>query len=196
MNCRFHSRTIGAVLSTLPDCEHASGCLPPGIYPASHDQLRDRFCRDAVSADAAAQTHRQLLFSGDEALVDAFNLVGLPSKQWIGGSFISARPDPNDIDLVNFCRLADYKSLAQETPAMIRQFIQDKQTAAHFHCDSYFVPVPKDEAHAEDFPVILDLWTKKLGHDKIGRPKGIVLREVAHEANEANNKEAFHATAA
>ena len=144
---------------------------------------------------------RQTLFSGYEKLVDAFNLVGLPSTQWIGGSFISTLPDPNDIDLVNFCRVTDYDNLSAETRAMIKLVIQDKITAVHCHCDSYFVPVPENTTHTDDFLTIQAYWKKKLGHDKIGRPKGIVQRQierppVEEDATEEETEESVNATAA
>lgn len=133
--------------------------------------------------------HREELFEGYERLVAALELIGIGAEQWIGGSFVSKTPHPEDIDLVNYCDAKAFQDLTPETKAMIARYFRGRKTAEHCHCDSYFVPSPPaGHAHSEDFKVVLAYWQKKLGHDKIGRPKGIVSRVVQAES-ESNDLE-------
>lgn len=183
-------------MSILPDSDRISGYLPSGIHAATHDELQQRFCEPVSGGDFSSPTRRQILFSGYEQLLEAMQIAGMPARQWIGGSFISAEPDPGDIDLVSYCTVADYERLLPETRALLKQYFLGKKTAAHCHCDSYFAVCPTDGKHSTDFETIERYWRRKLGHDRAARPKGIVLRELSPTTINEDTEETTDASAA
>jgi hypothetical protein len=71
-----------------------AGLLPPGVYDCTLDELRQRF--------GVFQTtdRRPTLFEKLHALVHEAWATRLVVEIIIDGSFVTAKPDPNDIDLI------------------------------------------------------------------------------------------------
>lgn len=76
---------------TLPAFNEA-GDLPPGVHGASLTEVRDRFgsgtAQRYIMADRLARLYRLAVSTGQLARFIVF------------GSFITAKPDPNDIDVL------------------------------------------------------------------------------------------------
>jgi hypothetical protein len=64
------------------------GVLPPGIYWASLDEIRDRFAQTA---------HRAWLFEGIVAVARALRRARC-ERMYLDGSFVTAKHHPNDFD--------------------------------------------------------------------------------------------------
>jgi hypothetical protein len=94
----------------IPDLT-ALGDLPLGRFPASEHAIRGRFVEDA---HFNGSTTRNDIW--DHYLLARQALVGiLPiAAVWIGGSFVSGKIDPDDIDVVWLLDGANYPAL---TPA-------------------------------------------------------------------------------
>jgi hypothetical protein len=182
-------------LRSLPDFYPISGYLPQGIHQATHEEMRERLVTEPLKSITSVDSNRESMFTGYERLVSAIQLVGIPTSQWIGGSYVSTHPTPSDIDLVNYCDVVIYESLSAESKAMIKQYFLGKDTARHCFCDSYFVPAPpEDSPNKEDFLIIAAYWKKKLGYDRIGRSKGIISRLVKIETASIDAEEHTDAT--
>jgi hypothetical protein len=71
-----------------------AGLLPPGVHDCTLDKPRQRF--------GVFQTtdRRPKLFDKLQQLVQAAWATGLVAEIVIDGSFVTAKPDPNDIDLI------------------------------------------------------------------------------------------------
>jgi hypothetical protein len=71
-----------------------AGLLPPGVYDCTLDELRQRF--------GVFQTtdRRPKLFDKLQQLVQEAWATGLVTEIVVDGSFVTAKPDPNDIDLI------------------------------------------------------------------------------------------------
>ncbi len=77
----------------IPDFnEH--GLLPEGIHDCSWAELADCFCRFQSS------DRRPRLCAGLREFVDHLRVAGLAHSLVIDGSFVTANPQPNDIDLI------------------------------------------------------------------------------------------------
>ena len=74
------------------------GLLPAGIFDCTLAELRERFGRFQVS------DQRTRLFARLEELVAAMQRSGLFEALLVDGSFVTAKPAPNDIDLVAVLR--------------------------------------------------------------------------------------------
>ena len=71
-----------------------AGLLPPGVHDCTLDEVRSRF--------GAFQTtdRRPTLYDKFQVLVREAWATGLVAEIIIDGSFVTAKPDPNDIDLI------------------------------------------------------------------------------------------------
>ncbi len=77
----------------IPDLD-ARGLLPPGLYACSLEELRARF------GVFAGTDRRVRLFERLAAYVVEARSTGLVRALVVDGSFITAKPEPGDVDLV------------------------------------------------------------------------------------------------
>ena len=73
------------------------GHLPPGRWGATLDEIQNRFAADSPSRRAEVWGE----FLQALALI---RTVGRVSRVWVGGSFISVKEEPGDVDVVFFVR--------------------------------------------------------------------------------------------
>jgi len=86
-----------AIPMPIPELS-AEGLLPEGVYDCTPAEVRERFGRFQES------DRRPRLFARLEELVQVMGRSGLFEALVIDGSFITAKPAPNDIDLVAVLR--------------------------------------------------------------------------------------------
>jgi uncharacterized protein DUF6932 len=77
----------------LPEFD-IDGDLPPGIHQATLDELELRLGRFVVS------DRRLNLFGLFKQLMAMARSSGIVDRLVVGGSFVTAKPEPNDIDIV------------------------------------------------------------------------------------------------
>ena len=70
------------------------GFLPPGIYQATLDEFKERFVVFQRS------DRRFRIFAQLEKLLDQAARAGIVKRILIAGSFVSAKPEPNDFDCI------------------------------------------------------------------------------------------------
>ena len=75
----------------LPDCD-TTGDLPPGVHRATLDELRQRF--GTGGGQRAACTRRL------SHIYQLAQRTGHLQRFIIFGSYVTAKPDPNDVDVV------------------------------------------------------------------------------------------------
>ena len=81
----------------IPDLNQRD-VLPPGLHDCSLAELRARF------GNFQASDRRQRLFAKLEEFVLACQGSGLFEQLVVDGSFVTGKPDPNDIDLLAVLR--------------------------------------------------------------------------------------------
>lgn len=87
-----------------------TGKLAPGVHRASIGGLRDYSVTNA---------RRERIWSAFETWrLQAVDRLA-PTHYWIGGSFITSKDDPNDIDVVAWLPLDSYRKLRQDEPRHI-----------------------------------------------------------------------------
>lgn len=69
----------------------SNGPLPPGIHKASAEELEERFGIFVIS------DRRLRLFGKLKQLMALCRASGIVEKILLGGSFVTAKPDPNDM---------------------------------------------------------------------------------------------------
>lgn len=80
----------------IPDFD-AHGLLPEGIWPCTLDAARERLC---------CNDHRARLWDGLLRLLAELQAADLCYPIFLAGGFVSAKPMPDDIDLVHDLRHA------------------------------------------------------------------------------------------
>jgi hypothetical protein len=69
----------------------SSGVLPPGDWPATVDEIEDRFGKEGIK--------RQRLFGNVQMFIEALWANGV-TEIWIGGSFVTDKRRPDDADML------------------------------------------------------------------------------------------------
>lgn len=87
-----------------------TGLLPPGRYAASLDELYTSFVASAESAIL-----REIWEEWCTHRIMVETQVGEISRMWVGGSFVSGKPDPSDVDVTCLVSAQHYDTLDQET---------------------------------------------------------------------------------
>lgn len=154
---------------TIPAFDDA-GNLPEGPHDATPDEIREHF----VDAVAGSLTRRMIFewWSHHRAALLEIVQVG---EQWLGGSFVSAKPDPNDIDLVTVVDGPAYDELPRHRQLLIRPLIAGNYTEQIWRCDAYPVfSYPDGHPGRDAYKVAFDFWQEHFGHDREGRSRGFV----------------------
>ncbi|MCG6553565.1 MAG: hypothetical protein L7F77_14675 [Candidatus Magnetominusculus sp. LBB02] len=103
---------------------------------------------------------------------DFYNEIVNQWVQWIDGSFITNKSNPNDIDLVGF---VDGGALSDRY-SEINKFLTEHGSNDRYKVDGYYVPVyaETDERHKIVTHKYMEYWAKWFGQDMETNPKGIV----------------------
>ena len=98
------------ILTCLPILDPNTGLLPPGRYAASLDEL---YTTLVASTDSAIRREIWEEWTTHHRLVEA--QVGEVTRMWVGGSFVSSKPDPSDVDVTYLVNAQVYDDLDRET---------------------------------------------------------------------------------
>lgn len=106
-------------------------------------------------------------------IVDLSRLLDQPIQQWLGGSFISAKLNPNDIDCVNL--IAFNEGLEQHVNLLI-PYLMIGGSSDKYHVDGHLIaiyPLTDERYEAITVPSIT-YWQAFLMNDRQNNPRGIV----------------------
>ncbi|WP_330261732.1 DUF6932 family protein [Streptomyces sp. NBC_00539] len=122
----------------LPALDPDTGFLPPGRYAASLDVLYAEF------VEALDSPRRRELWSEWEhhrAAVEAW--TGEITRLWVGGSFISGKQEPSDVDVTYLLRSEVYDRLDQESLVSLGELTDQPWCTEHsMRIDAYVVRLP------------------------------------------------------
>lgn len=106
-------------------------------------------------------------------VADLSQLLNQPLQQWLGGSFISNKLDPNDIDCVNLILFNDH--LEQAIDALI-PYLLIGGSRDTYHVDGHLIAIypPTDERYEAITLPSITYWQTFLKHDRQNNPRGIV----------------------
>lgn len=135
----------------LPDFDR-EGFLPPGIHLCGGEQFLLRFCQ-------ATPTRKAL----GKAFIDVLDFAASRNARYVfvGGSFVSEKEDPEDIDVVIAFRHRDHIPTKNERLVLVGA-----------RTDIMFC--------SEDEPKVLDGFLHLLGHGRYGGQPGVVQINLRH----------------
>ncbi len=92
------------------------------------------------------------------------------------GSFTTLKPNPSDIDVVNFIDISDL----DDHLALFDMNHSVGETKRKYNIDGYIVVVvPADHEHYDTIQKHIDYWRKWFGRDRNANPKGLI--EITHD---------------
>ena len=106
----------------------ANGNLPPGIHPATLDEIEERYGKETELRRVQMQSRRWLIEIARRAGV---------VKLAVNGSFVSDNPEPNDVDCV-LLLASDYpkdrtaKDELREGLPFIQMYLEDEKGYDYF----------------------------------------------------------------
>lgn len=114
-----------------------NGLLPEEIYHPDDSEFEQRF----VIGFPGSST-RQRIYEGFCRLRMEIAPLGLNGWHWVDGSYVTAKVDPEDLDLVTFADSAQVDNLSTEDQTTINDLINgEDRTKRFFGCDTFFVSV-------------------------------------------------------
>ena len=134
--------------------------LPDGLHARTMDQINEE-CVDAFPDSES----RPDLIGGLRIVLETLRSVGIQGTLWIDGSFVTEKPNPNDIDVLL------YIPNGEELLEMAKSELEDfRDRCMHEHrCHIFFT---SDEARRDGY------WRNQFGQSRDGEPKGIITMPV------------------
>lgn len=164
------------------------GYLAPGFHDWTLQDVRSNLV-EAFGAEGP----RPVLYDGLLRLRTAMVAVGAEGRQWLDGSFSTAKGDPGDIDLLSVFEESLINGLPASAQNQIAQLTAGPETKASHGCDSYIcISVPEDHPRYAHYRQLRTYWLGEFGFDREDQPKGIVrvplpchsgpvIREIRHD---------------
>ena len=112
--------------------------------------------------------------TGLESVIQRLDAAALPVEVWVNGSFLTAKRDPNDADIV-VCVPAGLYERGNQQQRDALDWIKANQKNAH-HCDSYvFYVFPDGDDRAVYNDYNYAYWIRQFGFSRGQDIKGIAV---------------------
>ena len=140
--------------------------LPPGLHDGTLAELH-ALC---VAPFPASRT-RPAIFAGLSAFLAVLAGFGVPMELWVDGSFVTNKPDPNDVDVAVLVEQSRFDSLPPDRREKLFDLFWRREAArARWRVDAYIFP---DGDRAQEA-----FWRNLYGYSRTGEAKGIIRLQV------------------
>lgn len=130
----------GEVLNCLPEFDPKTGLLPPGRYAATLDHLHVSLVESIEST-----TRREIWEEWAEHRATIELLTGEITRMWVGGSFVSDKSDPGDVDVTYLVGAQAFDRLDQETLSYLDDLTLRGYCVRHgMRVDAYLLRLPQE----------------------------------------------------
>jgi hypothetical protein len=139
---------------TNPDPPRQKADFPPLLEPGLH--IFDEQGLRATFVDPFPGSQRRLeLLTRFLSLTHLIRSLRLDSEAWIDGSFVTTKPDPDDLDVVFFFDRSQIDNLPSSERRTLDQLNNRSLMLVRYFCDVYYDPAD-DQARR-------DYWLNKFG---------------------------------
>ncbi|WP_067964182.1 DUF6932 family protein [Nocardiopsis trehalosi] len=127
----------------LPEFDPVTGLLPPGRYTADLDTLHDRLVSAPGFTASATRAPIWAEWELHRAAVEAE--AGEITRLWLGGSFVSGKLDPADVDVTYLLRAAAFDRLQRDELRSLDD-LTDRTWCVErgMRVDAYLLRLPED----------------------------------------------------
>lgn len=109
----------------IPPLDTALGALPPGRFQVTLDELR-------ASQFVTGSQYRQELFAEWEVATQVLRETVPVCVAWVGGSFVTDRDEPNDVDTVYILDNYDVEGLSEDDATVIHTYSESHKFREEF----------------------------------------------------------------
>ncbi len=156
-----------------------NGNLQAGFHDWTVEEARKRL----VNTFPESRT-RERIWSGYVRLCRELVVIIEECEHWLNGSFVTAKVDPGDLDLLVVVDKEKTDALAGEAGEAFDALVNAKTTQGTHLCDSY--PLFRLAAGLrgyEEYVIQRAYWRGQFGFDRNERPKGIVRVQWSGRSN-------------
>lgn len=155
----------------------------PEIIPKTTKIIAD----DHVESHPDSSTRRPIFAGYQNYSTDFSERICENWTQWIGGSFVTDKTDPSDIDLVNL--IAGDLAITEEQVRPILTFLTIHGSKNRYLVDGYLALIfPEGHPHRNVTLEQVEYWLKWFGTSRDGHDRAIIQND--HPQPEAANEEA------
>lgn len=153
---------------------NADGYLPAGLHKTDLSEMKVHLVDGFPHS-----IRRPVVFDGYNRHTIDLQKINVLISQFVGGSFVSAKDDPSDVDLLGMADQAAIDALASADRSLLNQLFQGPGSKAAYECDAYFLAsFPDTDPAYPHFRAQRKYWMGEFGFDRIDKPKGILTIEV------------------
>ncbi len=158
--------------------------LAPGLHPMTLLQVK------AMCVDAFPQSKtRKDIWNGLQFVLGRPNERGVEAEVWVDGSFLTEKPNPEDVDFVLCVRASVYDE-GTEAVREALEWIKDDLKSLH-KCDSHlFFVYERDDSVYEVGEKSRRYWLKQFGESRKDEPKGIAVVTLPSVKDRPSRKKA------
>ena len=144
-----------------------SGVLMLGRHTTTIDEV------EAVLVTAIPSPRRRTIFDQWVELLNAIADIAPMVGHWFDGSFVTAKQDPDDIDVLSWLDSASYDSLDGEDQARVTALVSGDQNPSFPGCESWVQVAYPEEHELHGFYLkSCDAWHEVFGGEHDDAPKG------------------------
>ena len=137
-----------------------SGFLPPGRHPAGRTEVADALVHAFPTSEQRPRLHNAWVGIWD-ALGDALPVP----KSWLGGSFVSAKDEPKDIDTCWFLDGLAFDALPEHRQRHVMLVADSALARLQWRCDCYaVVDYPPGHPAHDAYLAVASYWHDAWGH--------------------------------
>jgi hypothetical protein len=107
--------------------------LPLGIHQINENDFDELFVNCFPNSNS-----RQLIAKGFKTFRNIIQTL-LPSRQWINGSFVESKLNPNDVDVVFLANYNDIIKLPDNEKQQLRDYIVNEKAKSQFFTHAFLV---------------------------------------------------------
>lgn len=153
---------------------NSDGYLPAGLHQSDLSEMKVHLVDGFPHS-----IRRPVVFDGYRRHTADLQTIDVSISQFVGGSFVSAKDDPSDVDLLGMGDQAAVDALAPADRSRLFQLFQGPGSKATHECDAYFLAsFPDTDPAFPHFRTQRKYWMGEFGFDRLDKPKGILKVEV------------------
>ena len=156
---------------------HDYDVLPDGVYSTDEATFYDRFVGQMPES-----TTREDICRGFMQLRGESRERGILARQWVDGSFVESKPDPEDVDVVTFCDYDELNALRDEDQRFVEERLAaGEATKMPYRTHTFLVPSCNSEhEYYGVFEHYRRYWRTWFGTTRTGQRKGIIEMAIGN----------------